>query len=237
MGAGAGTGYGSSMQVSQSIGRPIGINVFGSYVLRVEPDVALVRVVVACLEQEPSAAFATNRAAVAKVRAFLTEAGVPTADVQSSHVRLSDEHVWKDRERVHLGYRASVGLAVRLTALSRFEEIVAGVIEAGANEIQSTEFATTKLAEHRAEARRGAFAAARRKAELYAGAADVRLGGVLHVEDIDPGMLRGRESHGADLELSADESGQAAAPGSIEVKASVMVSFAIERGKRTSGFG
>lgn len=227
----------SRMTVHQSIRSPTGINVFGSFVLRVEPDVALVRFVVSRLESEPPAAFAANREAVAKVRAALAEAGVQAADVQSSHVRLSDEREWRDKERVHLGYRASVGLAVRLTELGRFEEIVAAAVQAGADEIQSTDFATSKLAEHRAEARRGAFAAARRKAELYAEEAGVRVGEVLHVEDVNPTTLRGRESHGADLDLGADDSAASAAPGSIEVKAAVVLSFAIERGKRTRGFG
>lgn len=223
------------MTIQQSIRSPAGINVFGSFVLRVEPDVARVRFVVSRLEPEPSTAFAANREAVARVRAVLTEAGVQAADVQSSHVRLSDEWEWRDKERVHLGYRASVGLAVRLTDLGRFEEIVAAAVQAGAAEIQSTEFATSKLAEHRAEARRGAFVAARRKAELYAEEAGVRVGDVLHVEDVNPATLGGRESH--NLDLGADESAASAAPGSIDVGAAVMLSFAIERGKRTSGFG
>ena len=34
-----------------------------------------------------------------------------------------------------------------------------------------------------------------------------------------------------------DDASTSAAPGSIEIGAAVLVSFAIERGKRTSGFG
>lgn len=225
------------MLVTQSIHRPTGINVFGSYVLRVEPDVALVRFVVSRTEPEPPAAFSATREALTRVRAFLAQAKVPAADVQSSYVRLTDEHEFRDQRRIHVGYDANVGLAVRITELPRFEEIVAGVVGAGANGIQSTEFATTKLAVHRAEARRGAFAAARRKAELYADEAKVRLVDVLHVEDVNPDGVGRRESHGADVDLGAENAaGQVAAPGSIEVKAAVMVTFAIERGKATSGF-
>ncbi|MEM9460391.1 MAG: SIMPL domain-containing protein [Myxococcota bacterium] len=226
------------MMVSQSIHRPTGINVFGSFVLRVEPDVALVSFKVWRTDDKAAAAFAAAREALSEVRAYLDEAKVPPAEIQSSHVRLSDEREHRDNRWVHVGYRASVGLAVRITEFPRFEELVAGVVGAGANEIENTEFATTRLAEYRAEARRGAFGAARRKAELYAKEADIRVGDVLHIEDVNPDSLRRRESHGMDIDLSADDAAaRAVAPGSINVNAAVMVSFAIDRGKRTSGFG
>jgi uncharacterized protein YggE len=226
------------MYVVQSIRNPSGISVFGSYVMRVEPDVALVTFAVAHSKPEPPAAFAATRQAVADVRAYLRDADVPPADVQTSVVHLSAEWHGYGKERVFLGYEARTSLSVRLTDLRRFEEILAGVVQAGANQIQSTEFQTTRLLELRAQARRGAFAAARRKGELYAEEAGVRLGEVLHVEDVNPDGVRGRESHGADassLESDGDAL-QPSTPGSIQVQAAVQVMFAIQRAKSTSGF-
>jgi uncharacterized protein YggE len=223
------------MHVVQSIQHPTGISVFGSYVLRVEPDVVLVTFAVAHTKPEPPEAFAATRKAVAEVRAYLRQADVAPAEVQASHLNLSAEYQGYGKEREFLGYEARVSLSVRLTDLRRFEEILAGVVQAGANQIQSTEFQTTRLAELRAQARRGAFAAARRKAELYAEEAGVRVGDVLHVEDVNPDGLRGRESHGADVELESDGD-QPSAPGSIEVKAAVQLAFGILRAKSPSGF-
>lgn len=225
------------MYVTQSIRHPSGISVFGSYVLRVEPDAALVTFAVAHTEPEPPAAFAATRQAVADVRKYLLEADVPAAEVQTSFVNLEADWQGYGKERVFLGYQARTSLSVRLTDLRRFEEILAGVVQAGANEIVSTEFRTTRLAELRAQARRGAFAAARRKAELYAEEAGVRVGEVLHVEDANPEGLRGREGHGADASsLESDDGLQPSAPGSIQVQAAVQVMFAIQRAKGTSGF-
>jgi uncharacterized protein len=226
------------MYVVQSIRNPSGISVFGSYVMRVEPDVALVTFAVAHSKPEPPAAFAATRQAVADVRAYLRDADVPPADVQTSVINLSAEWHGYGKERVFLGYEARASLSVRLTDLRRFEEILAGVVQAGANQIQSTGFQTTRLAEMRAQARRGAFAAARRKGELYAEEAGVRLGEVLHVEDVNPDGVRGRESHGADassLESEGDAL-QPFTPGSVQVQAAVQVMFAIQRAKGTSGF-
>lgn len=225
------------MYVVQSIRNPSGISVFGSYVVRVEPDVALVTFSVAHTKAEPPAAFAATRQAVADVREYLRRADVAQADVQTSIVNLSADWQGYGKERVFLGYEARTSLSVRLTDLRRFEEILAGVVQAGANQIQSTEFQTTRLAEVRAQARRGAFAAARRKGELYAEEAGLRLGEVLHVEDVNPDGVRGRESHGADaVGLESEGDGQSSTPGSIQVQAAVQVMFAIQRGKATSGF-
>lgn len=230
------------MYVVQSIRNPSGISVFGSYLVRVEPDVALVTFSVAHTKSEPPAAFAATRQAVADVRNYLRQADVAPAEVQTSIVNLSADWQGYGKERVFLGYEARTSLSVRLTDLRRFEEILAGVVQAGANQIQSTEFQTVRLAELRAQARRGAFAAARRKGELYAEEAGVRLGEMLHVEDVNPDGIRGRESHGADatgfgsgLESDGDAQ-QSSTPGSIQVQAAVQVLFAIQRSKGTSGF-
>jgi uncharacterized protein YggE len=226
------------MHVVQSIRNPSGISVFGSYVVRVEPDVVLVTFSVTNTKPEPPAAFAATHEALTSIRAYLRQADVAPAEVQSSHVNLSAEHEGYGKERVFLGYQARVSLSVRLTDLRRFEEILAGVVKAGANQIVATEFQTTRLPELRAQARRGAFAAARRKAELYAEEAGVRVGDVLHVEDLNPDSVRGRASHGADLtSIESDGDGlQPATPGSIQVQAAVQVMFAIQRGKGMSGF-
>lgn len=226
------------MYVVQSIRNPSGISVFGSYVVRVEPDVALVTFSVAHTKSEPPAAFAATRQAVADVRAYLREADVAPAEVQTSIVNLSADWQGYGKERVFLGYEARTSLSVRLTDLRRFEEILAGVVQAGANQIQSTEFQTDRLADLRAQARRGAFAAARRKGELFAEEAGVRLGEVLHVEDVNPESVRGRASHGADAaSVESDGDGlQPSTPGSIQVQAAVQVLFAVQRAKGTSGF-
>jgi len=232
------------MHVVQSIRNPSGISVFGSYVLRVEPDVVLVTFTVSNTRPEPPAAFAATHQALSDIRAYLRDADVAPAEVQASHVNLSAEHEGYGKERVFVGYQARVSLSVRLTDLRRFEEILGGVVKAGANQILSTEFQTTRLPELRAQARRGAFAAARRKAELYAEEAGVRVGEVLHVEDIhldediNPDGVRGRASHGADLTtLESDGDGLLpATPGSIQVQAAVQVMFAILRSKSPSGF-
>jgi uncharacterized protein YggE len=88
---------------------------------------------------------------------------------------------------------------------------------------------TTQLKEVRARARRQAVLAAREKAELYCSAANVKLGAVLHIEDVNPNTLRGYEGH-VQREMPVEDVGDLRAfdPGSIAVSAAVMLSFQIE---------
>jgi hypothetical protein len=72
-------------------------------------------------------------------------------------------------------------------------------------------------------------AAAREKAENYCRAAGVSLGTVLHMEDVNPGVLRGTGEGHTSSEAPSDDAGpeRALAPGSIIVGAAVSISFVL----------
>jgi uncharacterized protein YggE len=204
-----------------------GVKVFGSAILRVEPDVASLQFSVGRKAKQPKDAFRDTRQAVRGVRAYLDQAGV--GEVAASRITLSQTFEYSGGKQTPTGYLARVSFNVLLADLDRMEEILVGVVDAGSNEIGSVEFQTTRLKEHRAEARRRAVAAAREKAENYCRAAGVSLGGVLHMEDINPGVLRGTGEGHTSSEVSSDDAGpeRALAPGSIVVGAAVSISFVI----------
>ncbi|MCB8942781.1 MAG: SIMPL domain-containing protein [Ardenticatenaceae bacterium] len=215
------------MNVTQAIQNPLGVTVFGSAVLRVEPDVASLNFTVSRLEQHPKDAFAATRKAVQKVRDYLTQAGIE--DVGSSRINLSQSFRYVGGENTFLGYQAEISFHLLLSDLERMEEILSGVVDAGVNKINAVAFQTTRLKELRAEARRRAVAAAQEKAEIYCAAAGVTLGNVIHIEDVNPEQLRGREGHMAREAIKPDDDGPLKAfdPGSIVVGGAVMVTFAL----------
>ena len=114
--------------------------------------------------------------------------------------------------------------------LDGVEKILADAVEAGANEVVSVKYLTTNLAEVRAQARREAVVAARRKAEVYCGAAGVSLGHVLHIEDLNPDSMVNRagylEATGSDMQ-DDDNAPGALTSGSLAVSAAVMVTWSI----------
>lgn len=216
------------MFVNQSIQRPHGINVFGSCLLRVEPDYASLRFTVSRTAGEPRRAIEEAREGVARVRAILQQRGVADRDVQSSRVGLALAFEGYGEARRTIGYRAAHAFQALVRELCGIEELLIELVDAGAFEIESVSYKTSRLRELRASARRGAIASARSKAELYAEALGLRLGRALHVEDVNPDDLA-RRSHMPDVDLAAHDESESAAVsrGSIVVAAAAMVCFSI----------
>ena len=171
------------MNVSQAIPSPGGVSVFGSSMVRVEPDLASILCGVVALHEKPIEAFAEVRAAAQAVRAFLQRARL--SDVASSRITLKQEFRYVQGEQRPMGYLARVGFHVLLRELDRIEEILVGLVEAGASEIGGVDLQTTQLKDLRVEARRRALEAAREKALVYCAAAGVGLGPPIHIEDLN----------------------------------------------------
>lgn len=197
----------SRTMTSQSIHRPAGINVYGSYLVRVDPDFATLDFSVNATEATARSAFAKAREAAAAVRSFIGSADIPDADVRTSQMSLQQAFEYQAGQQRAIGFTASIGFQVILEALDRVELLLAGVVEAGANRVDRVAFRTSRMREVRADARREAFARARAKAEIFAAAAGVKLGHVLHVEDVnaDEGERR-HHAYAPDQNLSDEES-------------------------------
>lgn len=215
------------MTLPQAIPHPFGITVFGSSIVRSEPDIASLTFAVSRLAQHPKDAFHDARTGAQTVRTYLAHANM--TEVGSSRINLSQSFRYIGGEQRFEGYLAKVSFHVLLRDLDRLEEVTAGVVEAGANEVHGLEFQTSRLKDIRAEARQRAVVAAREKAELYCTAAEVQLGRVIHIEDVNPDTLRGREGHVV-RETQPDDEGTLGAfdPGSIIVGAAVLVAFEIQ---------
>src|SRR5687767_2265219 len=205
-----------------------GVRVFGSAVIRVAPDIATILVGVSRLAQKPETAFAEARKAAQAVAAYLQRRG--TQDFGSSRVTLSQEFRYTSGEQRFVGYAAKIGFSVVLRNMDQVEETVTGLIGAGANELTSVTFQTSRLREVRADARRRAIAAAREKAELYCTAAGVVAGAVLAIEDAKPEFVTGRNEGHVHREPVVEDTGEVKAmdPAAIAVGAAVHVLHALD---------
>jgi uncharacterized protein len=205
-----------------------GIRVFGSAIIRVAPDIATILVAVTRIEQHPPAAFAAAREAAQSVNEFFRNCQL--SDVGASRITLSQEFRYGNGENRFVGYKASIGYSIVLRDMYQVEATITGLIEAGANELKSVNFQTSRLRELRAEARRRAIAAAKEKAEVYCHAAGVAVGKVLAIKDENPERLSGRsEGHVIQEAHTQDEEEiKAVDPAAIAVGAAVRVVYAIE---------
>jgi uncharacterized protein len=210
----------------QMIERPWGVVTYGAASVKAMPDLVRVRFKVVKLEQTPSEAFAAASDAVRTVRQALREHGVADAAVERSRLDLKSSFDFANQRRF-LGYQCQASFALESANLDDAQQLLVDLVGAGANEIEAVDFDVRAKPDLRAEARRQAVAAARRKAELYAEAAGVRIGAVLHIDDVDAEhpnsqLYRGHAYTGV---ASAED----LAPGHVVVSAAVMIGFSISQ--------
>ena len=207
------------------IDQPWGVSAFGQGTVHSEPDHAVLRVAINRVSNDPAASLRDAKTVASKVRNSLRELRIPDVDVTSS--RTSVRSAWDGfgANRKFLGHQCRIEFSVRVAELDVVESAVLNLVGAGADEIISVTYETTRKAELRAEARRQAVNAAQTKAQLYAEASGVRLGPVVHIEDVDPVQLN-IESHRAPMGGGA-AAGDDLAPGQVAVSAAVAIGFSI----------
>lgn len=200
-----------------------GLSVFGSATIRVVPDYASIWLGVSRRTETPQDAFPEANTASAAVMRFLKQEGVE--NIRSSRVTLSQTS-WKEREELLSGYVARIEHQFTTNELDLLDALLIGAIAAGANDLREVRFQTSELAEYRKDARTGAVAAARQKAELYAEAAGVSIVGVRAIEDVNPdGRPKSTPRGGPPAGGGAGD--EPLDPGSIQVVGRVQMLFDI----------
>ncbi|MCP2341106.1 SIMPL domain-containing protein [Actinomadura rupiterrae] len=212
------------MLADPNISQPWGVSVFGAATVAAEPDFARVKVELGGVEPSPAEAFQRAQDLIADFRGVLRAHGIPAAGVSPSRLVLTTNYEYNPRTdaRTQTGYSCKARFEIETDAVDSLQRLLVEIVEAGVNGIDDITFDARAKPELRARARREAVAAARAKAELYAEAAGVRLGRVLHIEDIDPEGLKTRTHSGLVGGIEGD-----LAPGQIVVSAAVSLGFAI----------
>jgi hypothetical protein len=208
----------------QMTSRAQGVTVNGTGTVRATPDLARITFRVSRLEQAPSAAFAAASGVVDAVRQVLRDHQVPDMAVEGSRLSLASSWNYGGSQRELLGYECTASFAVESRDLDDVQQLLVDVVAAGADEIDGVDFGVCAGSELRAQARREAVADARSKATLYAEAAGIRLGAVVHIDDVETDTGGPVPLRSAAMAASSSEN---LAPGSVVVSAAVVLGFAI----------
>ena len=166
---------------------PRQITVRGSAEIEAVPDLATVTAGVETQEASAGAALGANSQAMAAVFDALKSAGIERRDMQTSQFNLSpvyasDENRSGEPPRV-VAYQAANMVTVRVRDVGALGQVIDALAGAGANRLYGVAFEVAKPREALDEARRQAVADARAKAELFAGAAGVKLGPVISLSE------------------------------------------------------
>lgn len=203
---------------------PPRITVTGTGVATAAPDVADVHAGVAREDASAARAMQQADAAMRKIVDAIRQHGVTTRDMQTTQYSLQPVYDQFDGKSRLRGYRADNQVRVTVRDLARVGGLLDALVGAGANQIQGIGFRVDKPETYLDRARADAVADARRKAELYAKAAGVRVAGVLAIEEGGamvprPFVAMRAERMAADAVIE---------PGEQELSASVSVTFQIQ---------
>jgi uncharacterized protein len=159
---------------------PQGVTVIGEGSVSVPPDYALITSGVTTRAKTVKEATDANSKVMAAVTAALLQAGIEQKDIQTS--RFSIQPVYTPQEpRAEpklSGYGVSNQVSVTIRRIDNLGEILDRLVAAGATDVGNVAFLVSDTSKALDQAREDAMADARRKAEVYARAAGVRLGPV-----------------------------------------------------------
>ncbi|WP_209011776.1 SIMPL domain-containing protein [Roseibium aggregatum] len=174
--------------------KPATISLEGRGEISVAPDMAVVTTRVVNVGASAPEALQANTAAIAKVIADIKAAGIEAKDIQTSgfsiYPRYENRKDGNNEPPKIVGYEVSNGVTVRVRALEKLGAILNAVVASGANSVDGISFAVSDTSEKLDEARKEAVADARRKAEIYADAAGVKLGRILSISEGSVAMPR-----------------------------------------------
>jgi hypothetical protein len=196
----------------------------GDAVVHARPDRA--RIDIGVLTEAPTAQSAAtqNAAKLQPVLDRLRAALGPKSDIRTISYSVTPDYNYAGGGRTLKGYNATNTIEVTTDDLSIVGKIIDTATDAGANQIQGVAFELRDEAAARAEALGKAAVEARANVRAMAGALGLKLGRVLSVEQGVPQVIRPMAAQtvraaGAQTQVES---------GTIEVRASVSLTFALE---------
>ncbi|MEK7414216.1 MAG: SIMPL domain-containing protein [Planctomycetota bacterium] len=217
------------------------ISVSGSARIMVVPDEIILSLAAEAVEKDLQLAKTSTDAGIQAVRAAAKELGITDNKVQTDTIDIQVE--WRNKSSADsFGadkryFTVRRGITVCLSRADQVDSLMTKALAGGITTVNSIDFRTTKLREHREAARLQAVVAAREKATAMAKALGVELGHPTSVGEGNSGWYWGgfnRQQRRGDYQNvtqsssgGGDDSGNIA-PGSIAVDASVQVTFQLQ---------
>ena len=167
------------------------LSIAGQGQVTAAPDTAYVTSGV--MTEGPTAreALDANTAAMTSLMETLRAAGIEARDIQTSGFTVAPNYVYSDTRDANgytlppkiNGYQVSNTVSVRVRKLDDLGAVLDKAVTVGANTINGISFAVEDPTKLYDEARKAAFADARRKAELYAEASGSDLGKIQSINE------------------------------------------------------
>lgn len=209
------------------------ISLTGEGTISAAPDRATINSAVVTEGKTAREALDANTSAMGKVINSYRETGLEDRDIATSGFTIQPHYVYPDRKNASqeapriTGYEVRNTVSVRVRDLSKLGDILDKAVTSGANQFNGLSFEVSDADQRLDEARKAAFADAKRKAQIYAESAGVSLGRITQIAENTanrpmPMMMR------ADFAEAKAAAPVPIAPGERELQVTVNVTFELE---------
>ncbi len=214
----------TSLAMSQNSIKPT-VSVVGEGIINVVPDEVTITVQVENKGEDPILLKQKNDESVNAVLAFLNKIKLDKNDISTQYVRLQKNY---DYQTKTYSYYANQSIVILLKDLSKYEELMNGLLINGINRIDGIRFASSNEEKLKLKSRKKAMLDAKTKAEEYAGVLNQSIGKAISISEFSNNNQPPVVYAEATLKMSADNSGsdrQTISIGMIEIRSSINVIF------------
>jgi uncharacterized protein YggE len=188
------------------------------------PDMATINLGVTTEGQTAQAALAENARRMTALTQALRRAGVAERDIQTSNVSVYPQQQYVEGESPRItGYQANNSVTAKVRRIDNTGRVIDAAVAAGGNTVNGVSFSYQDPDAQLDAARGNAIAEARRRADLYASALNMRVHRIVAVQE-GGGYSPPVPMSMARMEMAQDAS-TPIAPGEIETRVSVSVTF------------
>jgi uncharacterized protein YggE len=216
-----------TMSYAQEIKQIPQINVSGEGKVKVAPDQVCISATVETKGNNAKDVKKQNDEKIDAVLKFIKKMNIPVADYKTKQVALNPQY---DYEKKKTSYNATQTVEIILKDLTKYDDLMDGLVQQGINRIDRVSFETSKLVQLESEARKLAMKEAKLKAEDYVSVLGQKVGKAYTISD-NTQVYRPQPMYAAMKSMEMDSAGapnQTLAIGEIEVTANVSVSFVLE---------
>lgn len=210
------------------------ISVAGTAVTRTMPDTIVWRVSTGDFDRDLVSAKESSDRKLKAILGLREQLKIDKEDLETGHLSIRREYEYDERghQKAFKHFAVTRSVTVRQRDVDRFDEFFSKLVSSAEMEV-NVNFESSRLHELRAETRLKALRIAQEKAEAMVKELGAKLGEVIRIDEHRPtGQPFSPMSNAAFFDAGSapdvDTAGGTFAPGAIEVRVTVYVTFAIE---------
>ncbi len=218
----------ASLMAQENSSRSV-VSVTGEGIVKVQPDEVVIKSRIEHEGQSPAGVKAENDKVVDAIIKYLKAQGIAEKDIETDYMNLNKRYIYNNdgQERTEK-YVANQAISITLHDIKSYEKIMKGLLENGLNRIDGIQFRSSQMVKYEKEARKKAVLNAKEMAEQLAAPLGQEVGKAVSISEVEYNNVQPMYRMDAvEMSKAADEQ-QTIAPGELEVKIRVNISFELK---------